>query len=533
VNEISKDFHHHLKNLHVLYVEDSATMRHATEKLLTPYFNHIDSAEDGILGLELYRNFHKQHEKNYDIVITDLEMPNMDGKELARAILSIDPSQEIIIISSSNDLTILIDLINIGVRKFLAKPIQTQQLHNTISEVAANLRLKKLKEDELSDISKHNILLRKREEIYLSKLEKSFQELSEFNDALNASGIVSKTNPLGIITYVNAKFCELSGYSEEKLVGNKHTLVNCGEMSSSFFEKLWHTITAKKIYKGIFKNRTKVGTIYYVEQLIKPILNIEGEIIEYIAIGHDITQMMESIEIAKRAEEGKDDFFRNISHEMRTPLNSILGLTSLLKRRAKDDTKLLDMLSVIESNSQNLSSLIESILDLQRLHHNELIFQIYEFDTSALYTSIIKQNESKSIEKNLHLEYAMDSDVPSTLIGDKSRIAQIIMAVMDNAIKFSLKDGKVTLHFSYSHDDSMFIVQVSDSGIGISVADKEKIFNLTQADGSLSRKHEGSGLGLTISNSLIKKMGGSFTMHSILGEGSTFLMEIPLRAPGS
>ena len=529
--EISKDLHYRLESLHVLYVEDSATMRHATQKLLAPYFDNIDSATDGVHGLELYRNFRKQHEKNYDIVISDLEMPNMDGKELARAILSIDPSQEIIIISASNDLTILIDLINLGVRKFLSKPILAQQLHTTISEVATNLRLKKLKEEELADISQHNILLKKREEIYLRKLEKSFKELSEFNSALNESGVVSKTNTDGIITYVNPKFCEVSGYSEEELIGNKHTIVGCGEMASSFFEKLWRTITAKKIHNGVFKNRTKAGKIFYIEQLVKPILTVEGEISEYIAIGNDITQMMESIEIAKHAEEGKDDFFRNISHEMRTPLNSILGLTSLLKRRAKDDTKFLDMLSVIESNSQNLSNLVESILDLQRLQRNDLEFQIKEFETSSLYHSIIKQNEPKVLEKNLTFKYAIDPDAPSTLMGDENRIHQIIMAIMDNAIKFSLKEGTVNFHISYSYDESILIIQVSDCGIGISIEDQEKIFKLTQLDSSLSRKHEGSGLGLTISNSLIKKMGGKFTVHSVLHEGSTFLMEIPLKRP--
>lgn len=528
---ISKDFHHRLANLHVLYVEDSATMRHATEKLLAPYFDHIDSAADGLLGLELYRNFHKQHEKNYDIVISDLEMPNMDGKELARAILSIDPSQEIIIISSSNDLAILIDLINIGVRKFLAKPIQKQQLHDTISEVATNLRLKKLKSDELADISQHNILLKRREEIYLSKLEKSFKELEEFNDALNESGVVSKTNHDGIITYVNPKFCAISGYSKEELLGNKHTMIGCGEMASSFFEKLWHTITAKKIHKGVFKNRTKNGNIYYIEQLIKPILDTEGEITEYIAIGTDITQMMESIAIAKHAEEGKDDFFRNISHEMRTPLNSILGLTSLLQHRAKDDKKLYDMLGVIESNSKNLANLVESILDLQHLQSDELKLHLKEFDTALLYSFIIEENTSKAIDKNLTFEHAIDPDVPAILIGDKNRIQQIIMAVMDNAIKFSLKFGRVNFHLSYSHDNSMLIAQVSDYGIGISIEDQKNIFKLAQLDGSLSRRHEGSGIGLTISNSLIKKMGGTITVHSVTNEGSTFLLEIPLQRP--
>jgi PAS domain S-box-containing protein len=529
--KISKDLHHHTQNLHVLYVEDSATMRHATQKQLAPYFDHIDSAADGILGLELYRKFHLQHEKNYDIVITDLEMPNMDGQELSRAIFSIDPNQEVIIISASNELGLLIDLLNMGVRKFLAKPIIPQQLHDTISDVAQLIRLKKIKADELNDITEHNLLLKKREEIYLKKLEKNYKELEEFNSALNESAIVSKTDPNGIITYVNQKFCDVSGYTSDELIGIKHNILKCDDMAPSFYQKLWHRITSKKIHTGIFKNRSKDGNVYYIDQLIKPIITVEGDISEFIGIGYDITKMMESIEIAKQAQESKDDFFRNISHEMRTPLNAILGLTSLLQRRAKDDTKLYDMLGIIESNSQSLANLVESILDLQRLQHNDLELQLKEFEVTALYTSIIVQNKAKALEKNVEFHYAIDSDVPTNLLGDFNRLQQIIMAIVDNAIKFSLKYGSVNFHISYSHDDSLLMIQISDSGIGISPQNQEKIFQLTQLDGSLSRKYEGSGIGLTIANSLVKKMGGTITIDSAPNQGSTFLIEIPLKKP--
>lgn len=506
-------------------------MRHATQKMLEPYFDHIDTAADGGKGLELYRRFHTMNKRNYDIVITDLEMPNMGGKELSEAILSVDPNQEIIVISSTNEIALLIDLMNIGVEKFLSKPILPQQLHDIIRDVTQHIRLKKIKTDELSDIAQHNALLKRREEVYLNKIEKSLKELSEFNDALNESSIVSKTNPNGIITYVNEKFCEISGYSSNELIGQSHNIVKSGVMSPSFYERLWHNITRQKSHKGVFQNKAKDGTIYYVESLIKPIVNIEGEIVEFIAIANDITQMMNSIEIAKKAEEEKDNFFRNISHEMRTPLNSILGLTSLLKRRAQDDVKLLDMLSIIESNSQNLANLVESILDLQRLQNNDLLLQIKEFDTSVLYASIIGQNEIKAIGKSITFNHAIDPDVPPTLIGDEKRIGQIVMALIDNALKFTQKNGNINFHVSYSHDDSMLIIQVSDNGIGVSKQDQEKIFKLTQLDGSLSRKYEGSGLGLTISHSLIKKMGGNFTVHSVIDEGSTFLIEIPLRRP--
>jgi signal transduction histidine kinase len=240
---------------------------------------------------------------------------------------------------------------------------------------------------------------------------------------------------------------------------------------------------------------------------------------------------MYSIEIAKNAEEAKDDFFRNISHEMRTPLNSILGLTSLLKRRAKDDIKLYDILNVIEHNSQNLANLVESILDLQRLGRGEFELFIKEFETHALYASIITRYESKVTEKNLNFKHAIDPDVPAVLLGDSGRIQQILTALMDNAIKFTPKDGRIDFHLSYSDESSMLICQIQDTGVGIAVEDQEKIFKLAQVDSSLSRKHEGAGIGLTIANTIVQQMNGNVTLHSAPNQGSTFLIELPLKRP--
>jgi len=437
----------------------------------------------------------------------------------------------IIIISSRNDVSVLIGLLNLGIQKFLSKPIQPQQLHDIITDVLHQLHNQKVKSDEFNDISLHNKLLQRREEIYLSKLEKSNKELGEFNDALNESGIVSKTDSEGVITYVNQKFCEISGYHQDELIGKKHSIINSGEMASSFFEKLWHAITNQKSYKAVFINKSKDGSIYYVESLIKPILDVEGETTEFISIAHDITRMMSSIKIAQDAQKSKDDFFRNISHEMRTPLNSILGLTSLLRRRAKDEPKFLEMLNIIENNGEALAAMIESILDLQRIQNNQFKLDIKEFQTSSLYSLISTLFEPKAKQKSLHFEHAMEKNVPSVLIGDVSRIQQIIIAIMDNAIKFTPELGRIDFHISYSVDDSMIIFQIHDSGIGMTLEDQEKIFKLIQLDASLTRKHEGAGLGLTISQKIIKKMNGSLTIHSVLNQGSTFLIEIPLKQP--
>lgn len=526
---IESEFLRRASAFSVLYVEDSVTIRHATEKLLQKYFPHLQSATDGKEAFELYRRYHNEHEKNFDIVITDLEMPNMDGRELSRLILEADPDQQIIIISSNENFRDLIALMNIGVKKFLAKPILEEDLFNILTNVVDALFHKQIKAQEVQEISVHNTMLKKREEIYLNKLEKNFKIVSEFNDALNESGIVSKTDPQGIITYVNDKFCTISGYTSDELIGHSHNIIKSGEFSPSFYSKLWHTITQGKSFKGIMKNRAKNGALYYVDALIKPILSTDGEIIEYISIGHDMTPLMIALENEQRAQSQKDQFFNNISHEMRTPLNAILGITSLLKRRNKNDPKLSEMLEVIHTSANNLHQLIESILDIQKIQQNQ--FEIIEqsFEPLTLFTKLSEQYRLKSDSKQQTLTHSFDPSLPEILLGDSKRLSQAIGIILDNAIKFTPNKG--TIEFSVSYETPVLICQIHDNGIGIAKEDHEKIFTLSQLDASITRKHEGAGLGLSIANAIINQMGGTITIHSQPEQGATFLLEIPLKLP--
>lgn len=527
---IDKKLLYRTKNLRVLYVEDSTVMRHATSKIFKDYFYSVDTAIDGIDGYKLFLDYHDQYDLFYDILITDLEMPNMDGRELTRRVLDINPLQEIIIISSHKDSSDLIDLINLGITKFLTKPIQTDLLQEIISDISNHLYLEKLKKEEHSDLTQHNELLKKRENDHLTKLQSSLKTLEEFNDALNESGIVSKTDTQGIITYVNDSFCKVSGYERHELIGQKHSIINSGEMSSSFFSKLWNTINSGKSYKAVFKNRSKNGSFYYAESLIKPIINTEGEIFEYIAIEHDITRMMESIENAKNAEKNKDDFFRNISHEMRTPLNAILGLTSLLMRRANDDdTKLTSALSVMDESAHHLHQMIESILDVQNIQNNSFVLNEKEFELLELLHDCTKVCQLKGEEKGVDFFFQVDSNLPLTGFGDPVRIKQVFKEILDNAFKFTPRGGQVDLHVTFDHEENILLAQITDTGIGINKESQGKIYELTQIDSSLARKYEGAGLGLTIVNAIVKKMKGTLTVHSEIGQGTTFLVELPLK----
>jgi len=517
------------KNLKVLYVEDSMMMRKVTHKLLSTYFDNIDVAKDGKEAIELYKTYLNENECFYDIVITDLEMPIINGVELSKLILEFNLSQEIIVLSGVEDFKKLIKLINIGVKKFISKPIQKEQLENVILEVYQNLRIKQLQEEEKLEVEQYNKILKQREDQHQKTLKEKTKQLEEFNNALDVSAIVAKTNPKGIFTYANEYYCKISGYSKEELIGKNINILNSKNRPKSYFKKLWNTINDKKTYTMLFENRAKNGSIFYVETTISPILNVDGDIVEFIAVSHDMTQLMNSLEEANKSKKAKEDFFINISHEMKTPLNSILGFSSLLKKRLENDEKSLLMLNTIFDTAKDLNRLIESILDMRKIQENSLEMIEVAFNPHDELDRCINKYVKPSYDKQQKYEIFVDSKIPNSLFGDSSRVIQIMGIFIDNAIKFTQEKGIIQISVIYNNIEEILICEIKDNGIGIAKENQKKIFNMQQLDSKMNRSYEGAGLSLNIASSLIKMMKGNITLKSIPSKGSSFKLEFPLK----
>ena len=516
--------HRHTKSMSILLVEDSSTIRNAMVRMLNNLFAHLVAAEDGQKAFDAYQQHYEEHGKNFDIVITDLEMPNIDGVKLSRMLFDCNPEQEIIAISSSDSAEMLIKLINLGVNKFILKPVKEEQLYQLLNETTQKIFHKRLKRQEEEELLLHNEILQKREAAYLNKLE-------AFNDVLNESAIVSKTDLQGNITYVNEHFCKVSGYSEEELIGAPHSIVKSGDMKSTFYMKLWHTITAKKSFKVLFKNRNKSGELYYLKSLIKPIVGINGEIREYIAVAHDVTGLMKSLKSAEETRKQKDAFFTNIGHEMRTPLNAMLTLLPLLKKRLKDDTKSMQMFDVLSNSSQELHNLIETILDIQKLKANTLQLEAHSFEPLRTLTECIALYEAKARSKEQEYTSFIDDSLPTSLYGDASRLTQALGAVLDNAVKFTSENGVIQTSSYYDDERGLLVCMVSDTGIGIAPQKQKEIFEMNQSDATATRAFEGAGLGLHVASEIMRLMKGTISVESTLGEGSVFTLEFPLQVP--
>jgi len=262
-------------------------------------------------------------------------------------------------------------------------------------------------------------------------------------------------------------------------------------------------------------------------------------------IAKDITQqklaeeeLRRAKERAEAANEAKSRFLANMSHEIRTPLNGILGLTEIIRSETVNDTH-RGYLSLIQESGQNLARLINDILDLSKIESGKLILEKIEFNFTETVISNLHPYKYLAEQKGLTLNYEIDKSVPRTVIGDPTRINQIIVNLVGNALKFT-EYGTIDVNFTVVNSDADAVTiqgSVKDTGIGISPEKRKTIFQtFTQADDSVTRKYGGTGLGLTIVENLAKEMGGEIRVESKVAEngqrgGSTFIFTMKLKVP--
>ena len=357
------------------------------------------------------------------------------------------------------------------------------------------------------------------------KLDEVNEILNQYKKAVDDLLIVSKTDPKGIITYVNDKFCEISGYSREELIGKSHNIIRHPDMPKEVFKNMWETIKRGEIWRGIIKNKKKDGGEYWVDAGIMPIKNHKGEIIEYIALRTDITELVKAKEKAQEAEKAKSVFLANMSHEIRTPLNAILGFAHLLEKDKSLSEKAREYLRIINSSANTLLKIINDVLDLSKLDAGEFSIEEKEFNPNKVFFDIVELFRAKAKEKNIDYQVKIDN-LPNCIISDEHRIKQVLANLIGNAIKFTPRDGKILVSIEKLNEDKEKVrirFSVKDTGIGIPKDKQRDIFRaFTQADGSITRKFGGTGLGLTIASRIVRKLGGFIEVESEEGKGSEF-----------
>ena len=226
----------------------------------------------------------------------------------------------------------------------------------------------------------------------------------------------------------------------------------------------------------------------------------------------------------------QSNFFASMSHEIRTPINTIIGLNEMTMREKNLPEEVKENTLNIQNASKMLLSLINDILDMSKIQSGKMEIISTQYDTSAMLSDITNLHWNRAMEKGLHFDIQVGEDIPPMLYGDETRIKQVIINLLTNAIKYT-EEGFVTLRFggeSTGVDTFMLCVEVEDSGIGIRKENIEHLFDsFSRIENEESKNIEGSGLGLSIAKQLVDLMNGTITVNSIYTKGSIFRVEIP------
>ncbi len=255
----------------------------------------------------------------------------------------------------------------------------------------------------------------------------------------------------------------------------------------------------------------------------------------------DLRETLEQMEIQnveldlakKRAQEAariKSEFLANMSHELRTPLNGVIGFTRLTLKTELNPTQ-RDHLNTIERSANNLLAIINDVLDFSKLEAGKLLLESIPFPLRSSLDEVVTLLAHSAHDKGLELTLNIKNDVPDNVIGDPLRLQQVITNLVGNAIKFT-ENGNIDVlveQRAVSNNKVQIEVQIRDTGIGIPERDQSRLFQaFRQADASISRRHGGTGLGLVITQKLVREMGGDISFHSQPNRGSTFWFNINL-----
>jgi two-component system sensor histidine kinase/response regulator len=357
------------------------------------------------------------------------------------------------------------------------------------------------------------------------------QDLALQKNAMDEHSLVFVTDTKGVITYANDKFCVVSGYSREELIGENHRILNSKNQSKDYWLNIYLAVSNGAFWHDEVLIKAKGEQLYWLDTTVVPLYDNYNQLNGNTYISTDITHQKETIirlaEAKKQADvanESKTNFLANMSHEIRTPMNGVIGMINLLLGTPLNQEQ-QDFAKTVKNSAESLLGVINDILDYSKVEAGMLALEPLEFDLELLLHELASSLAFQAHDKGLELVFPANILPTQSFIADPGRIRQILNNLVGNAIKFT-EQGEVSVYCrvqKQTEQSTTLLFEISDTGIGLTEQQKNKLFErFSQADGSTTRKYGGTGLGLSISKQLVELMDGEIGVESVESEGSTF-----------
>ncbi|NEU74987.1 response regulator [Hassallia byssoidea VB512170] len=518
------------KRRSILIVDDCHEDRQTFRRYLHQASNYIYSvieSEYGEQALELCKILQP------DCVVVDYSLPDMDGLEFLDKFRNATNQVDIpvVMLTACGNEAIAVQAMKKGATDYLTKEqLTAENLLSTLQHALEKVEL----------LWKLN----------LTQEQLKFQSyiLSQVTDAVMVAEVKLIDEIKARIVYVNAAFTHMTGYSAEEVLGKTPSILNKLKTDPKVLKEISQAMANYQPLKVELINYRKDGSEFWSEVNITPMLDESGECTNFIFVQRDISEQQAALRERKEAEaekqqllaqekacraeaeainRTKDQFLAIISHELRSPLNAILGWTKLIQGGKLDDLATARALATIERNAKLQNELIQDLLDFSRITQGKLRLELCPVDLTQIINAAIDVVRPLADAKSIAIESALEFTI-GEVFGDANRLQQVMWNLLTNAIKFTPEEGQIAIWLERVESEAQ--ITVSDTGIGISPDFLPYVFEqFRQADNQYTARHKGLGLGLAIVRSLVEMHNGTITAASDgEGQGANFTVRLPL-----
>jgi signal transduction histidine kinase/DNA-binding response OmpR family regulator len=543
----------------VLVVDDEIQVVQIFQDLLTQQGYTVESCDNGDDAIL------KVTKGEFDLVLTDINLPGVDGLEVIRAAKAADKDTCVILITGYASTTTAIDALRQGAYDYITKPFD---LWETLKAIERGLESRLLTQENrrlITELETANAGLQQHEEILKRKVARATDRMAALLEAGKAiSTSLSLQSTLDVVVaqaarLTSARACLIflhdaasDDYAAEAVLGVPTEMVKSlrfqmgigyhGHAVQSaqpvLVENLTDAVGTEEIVASLRPSCALIVPLQGNESVIGTITCLDHEGGVFSTDDQDVLKMLASqatiaitnailFERTKELDRLKSEFVAVVSHEVRTPLTSIKGSLELLgdDRFHKLPPPQKELLSICQANTERLINLINDILDFSKLESSKLSLNIEAIDAGAVLTEAVENIRNLAAQKEVQVNLKVDEST-GTIEADPMRIGQVVTNLLGNAIKFSPERSHIDVFAS--GDGGQITVSVKDYGRGISQRDLSRLFQrFAQLDSSTTRKAGGTGLGLVISKGIVEQHGGKIWVESAVGEGSTFSFSLP------